>query len=468
MSRYFDDSDDELTNVTGYSELGQRFSIGFWWKQDSDSKYGTIIRKENTYLNFNIGIDGGSNDRLNLNYTKGDTASQTVTSGNDSLDPMYSSGLWWYWVVTVDAESAFVVNWYRNGVNIVNNFAVHGSGIRSETGQTLSIMGSGGGGYAPGYLAHMQVWSVDLTVAEVMQSMYQPGSVRRGLWGYWPLWGNKSPEPDLGPNGIALTLAGGPVKSLDNPPILLAKRPLVFLFTPSGGGPTAHEKELTESLSLTDTVPKFLIRNLTESLGLTDTAPKQTSRPLTEIMSLSDTLTRAASRALTETLSLSDNLESSVVIVKTLTELLTLSDSIQKQAARILTENVSLSDEEYNALSRDLTETIGLSDSLTRALEKVLPETISLSDVLRGLITVKMLSESLTLSDSIQKLTLRELSELLSLADSITAQTVTLIDKISFYSQALSGPSFTSESLAAGSMASQALSKPEFSSEEVI
>ncbi len=78
-----------------------------------------------------------------------------------------------------------------------------------------------------GRLAEVAVWDVALTADEMNALRFgaNPLKMRRAnLVGYWPLFGNASPEPDYGSSKLALTLQNSPAKA-DNAP--------VALFTPS-------------------------------------------------------------------------------------------------------------------------------------------------------------------------------------------------------------------------------------------
>lgn len=71
-----------------------------------------------------------------------------------------------------------------------------------------------------GNIAYVQIFDVVLTNSEIRQATYIPGSITRGLVGYWPLWGTASPEQDLSGNGNTGTLTGT-TENFNGPPVQL-------------------------------------------------------------------------------------------------------------------------------------------------------------------------------------------------------------------------------------------------------
>ena len=69
-----------------------------------------------------------------------------------------------------------------------------------------------------GKIAYAQMFNVQLQLSEITQATYFPGSIRRGLIGFWPLWGSSLTESDLSglKNNGAVT---GALSSLINPQI---------------------------------------------------------------------------------------------------------------------------------------------------------------------------------------------------------------------------------------------------------
>lgn len=70
-----------------------------------------------------------------------------------------------------------------------------------------------------GFLAFIQVFNSQLSFQEIRQATIFPGSVRRTLVGFWPLFGEGAPEPDFSGYGNHLTNVVGVSKGTKNPPV---------------------------------------------------------------------------------------------------------------------------------------------------------------------------------------------------------------------------------------------------------
>lgn len=97
-----------------------------------------------------------------------------------------------------------------------------------------TTVGTGSGqerGFAnTGHLAEAAIWSVGLSAAEIaaLAAGVPPRLIRpESLWGYWPIWGVDSPEPDLSGNQRSLTVTGTLTRS-NHAPIVIRMPPSVI------------------------------------------------------------------------------------------------------------------------------------------------------------------------------------------------------------------------------------------------
>jgi len=160
------------------------------------------------------------------------------------------------------------------------------------------------------------------------------------------------------------------------------------------------KKELSESLSMNDSIFKLTNKELLDSFSFSDTILKDMDRTLNESYNLSDAVSviRTFLRTYSESFSFND------IITKQTTKLLAESNSLSDNfsrvwtLARIYSENFSLSDSELNDISRSLSESYGLSDAETAQIYRTILESNSLSDsVLKS--EERSLSENITISD---------------------------------------------------------------------
>lgn len=159
-------------------------------------------------------------------------------------------------------------------------------------------------------------------------------------------------------------------------------------------------RTLTESVTLTASMIRNIVRTLSETITHTDTVlkVKVQFKLLTETLSHTDTIIRSLARTLTETITHSDTFQRTLVLFRTLTETLTNTDTVLKQAGRTLSEVVTMTDTFIKTVSRTLTETVTLTGTMIRDVVRTLTETITHTDTfitLRG----RTLYETLTHTD---------------------------------------------------------------------
>jgi hypothetical protein len=216
-------------------------------------------------------------------------------------------------------------------------------------------------------------------------------------------------------------------------------------------------KSISENLSIstTDSINKDISRGLNETYSLTDTILKTIEREFAEELSLADDLeaVKIVIKNLLESLSLSDS--KSFQITKQVTEIMDLSDgdvkliqrifeelfgvsaTITKQMQRLFTEEVTLNEQRLMGFSREFAESITLSENFIKQTEREFTESITMSEN-RSVSLIKVLSENLLFNDQIlrdiqrtiieqysfldyldpKKITVKNLSEILSLTDS--------------------------------------------------
>ncbi len=154
--------------------------------------------------------NGGSNGQISI------TAANTYTAGK------------WHRVACT---------WNRSGnAEVVMDGVSQGTAdmtSKTWTSKTATVkqFGKTGDGTAgrwfDGVLAYVQVFNIQLTIAQIEQALWFPGTVCKGnLMMFWPLWGRQSPEIDYSSNGRNGTVEGCILE--DGPP---SSRPLLLIET---------------------------------------------------------------------------------------------------------------------------------------------------------------------------------------------------------------------------------------------
>ncbi len=165
---------------------------------------------------------------------------------------------------------------------------------------------------------------------------------------------------------------------------------------------TLYTKDLTESITETDTIPKSVGRAFSDSTSLTDNIPKQPQKLLTDSITNGDVFSRIAT------------------LQRILTETIADSDTFSKQTLRSLVENIIETDtfSRISTMNRTLSETITETDILSKQIQKILTQSITVDDVLFATkITLKILTETITETDTLWKLTGRNFDETITDSD---------------------------------------------------
>lgn len=162
-----------------------------------------------------------------------DYATDLSATSDNSANNLMPIGSWqpagFTWDGSTDGRIVRFYN-HRGDVTGNSNGAV---GIRADNGANNFTIGGHDAGNATcfiGLIAHVQVFNVQLSAIEIQQAFYFPGSVTRGLVGYWPLFGYANPEPDMSGNKNDLTISGNVTMDERQPPIGGMFNPRVYRF----------------------------------------------------------------------------------------------------------------------------------------------------------------------------------------------------------------------------------------------
>lgn len=386
MSRLFYAVGDNIDLGSGFG-TGEALTILAWVRNDAiDATTRYLFCHDPTTSNTgHYAVFKNTSDTISFRMR-----GQTVT-GTTVLVPGR-----WYFVVAVGIQNAgtrIYINGELEATNGTDNAIVNGAAAT-----TIGAQNNTGSNRWNGAISQVGLYrSRTLSQTEIIQAMWESMSIMRSISGFWPLIGS-DPEPDISGNNLNGTVSGT-TYCQDEPPTFfkrfryqpaLARYPAVrnrfmhdaFILAKAPAGGTAHTKELTETVTLSDAAPKQTNRLLSETLTLTDTKIASLSRQLLEALSLSDTQIKAPAKTLSETLS--------------------LADTLLKDLQRTLSESVTLTDVNTNLATKiiELTEILTLSDTLTKLSSKLLSENLTLSDTfVKGFVIT--LSEILTLVDTV-------------------------------------------------------------------
>lgn len=201
---------------------------------------------------------------------------------------------------------------------------------------------------------------------------------------------------------------------------------------------TAHEQDLTESLTFGESKALQPTKALSDSLSVGDSIIKQTGKNVSEALSIGESIEKAVAISKSESISLADSIVKDVVVNKveslsfgediakgvsiSKTESLTVADSVDSVAIFLqeLTEALSITDSVMKSTTKAITESLSVSDSVAKGASRSLSESLTIGDsVAKGLLVTKLLTESLSLVDSIIKLPQIQKTESLTFAEGL-------------------------------------------------
>ena len=150
----------------------------------------------------------------------GDFIGRIATAG------MSTNGIWYHLAGTWDGgTTSAACKIYINGIQEDDANNESGTVTAANANSSLRIIGAqqsdNGSGYDnfyDGQMSYISLFNRNLSINEIRQDMFYPGSIRKGLMGFWPLFGSASPEPDLSGNKNNGTVTGA-IKGTSDPPI---------------------------------------------------------------------------------------------------------------------------------------------------------------------------------------------------------------------------------------------------------
>lgn len=198
------------TTSDSYGFQSQSFSAGIWVRATSfpNGRNGLM------------GTDNGSNGWA-LSITSGSKPRFSVAGvGNSDMTNSVSTATWYFIAVTKVSASTNIM-YVITTAGAVTSETVTARTVNANTGDFyLGAVGSTASTSTNGNICHAQVWNRVLTQNELLNAAFAPGSVTNGLLSYWPLYGQTSPEIDLGNLNTQLTVNTGATATSTNSPFV--------------------------------------------------------------------------------------------------------------------------------------------------------------------------------------------------------------------------------------------------------
>lgn len=218
MSRSFDGVDDNINfgDVNAYDALPD-FTVMAWLYLNAVTADGGIITKRPTgasqpgWLLFFDDVASTGNDRISFFVDNGPGINRRVESTT-----VETAGAWHHWAGVLD-DNADQMRLYKDAIL---NSSSGGATIAPGANAAVMMIGNStdiGTRKLSGIVAYGQIFNRALTQNEIRQSMFFPGSITRGMIGFFPLLG-ATREVDYSSTGASGVVNGATVSS-NNPPI---------------------------------------------------------------------------------------------------------------------------------------------------------------------------------------------------------------------------------------------------------
>ena len=192
------DSGDSST----YDFTSGGMSVVAWTYIDSLPTRSPYISNRQTgspFNGWNYRLENNSaNDYMSITVNGGSGPSSTTTVGTTAWE-----GVSCTWDIGTDANFYTVT---KTG-SLTSDLANASAATPTASSANLRI-GEVGGEYLNGATNYTQVFNRELSVNEIQNAWWAPGSVTNGLVLYWPGYGQLSPEPDLSTTGSDGTVTG--------------------------------------------------------------------------------------------------------------------------------------------------------------------------------------------------------------------------------------------------------------------
>jgi hypothetical protein len=372
---------------------------------------------------------------------------RVIRAGGISIAPAatgtFSTNKWWFVGATyddTDGPRMFLGDLTTPLTEVAyNGSRTVSSGAIRNTGETGHIIANAGTSTAfQGRVANMVRAQRRMELEEL----------RAQQWGF-------SPEADwdmyfeLGYQGIGtqpnLTTLGngknGTVTSAtvgDHVPLMPAwarlDEPLPYLV--AGGGGTAWEEEVDDTLTLADQTSASVEAAVVDTATLDDTQAKDVQRTTEDTASLADQTAKDVATQQADTASLADS--NAKQVATTQADTATLADAQSKDTQRTTQDTVTPTDASSSAVAKNLDDTTSLADNVSTLLggglnhEVPVADTLSLSDLVTTESTYELaIGSTVSLDDAISTESVWDftIADALTLDDLVTTDLVVPVDE---------------------------------------
>jgi hypothetical protein len=182
----------------------------------------------------------------------------------------------------------------------------------------------------------------------------------------------------------------------------------------------AWKKELSDTVSVSDSLAKLPGKILADTVATADAMVKKPAKILADSATTADVIAKQPRKSLADTQSLSDAILAQRLVVKLLADTVSVADAISKTALKLMPDTQSLVDAFTKRPAKSLADSVTTADGIAKTAAKALADTQGVTDAVAKKPS-KGLADTATVADAIYKLTHK-----------LLADTVSVLDKFSF------------------------------------
>lgn len=174
------------------------------------------------------------------------------------------------------------------------------------------------------------------------------------------------------------------------------------LYTGLDKASTAWTKDLSETVSIVDTVKNQVSKILSEVVSVVGSVITRGEKNISEITTVVSTLTKSISgRVFSQSLTIVDTVDEAQVLLKTLSEIITVIGSFARDITKSISQQVSIVDSFIRQMIRGLFEVIFVPDTILKVRNFIesFSESATITDIFSRIFTgTQSLTESITIA----------------------------------------------------------------------
>jgi len=178
-----------------------------------------------------------------------------------------------------------------------------------------------------------------------------------------------------------------------------------------------HEKALSDTVTIADTIMKSVGQPHSDSLGIADAISKGVGQPQADSVGVADAVSKAVGQAQSDSVAIADSPSLVSTFERAFSDTETIADAISKGVGQPHSDSIAIADAISKEVGLNKADSIALADTFARAVtyERSLADSVAIADVIEMAIGL-VKADNVAISDSIADV----VEFYLSIADTVT------------------------------------------------